>query len=109
MSESAQQAKGSVVRYAMLDRTKFPDLEMNVPEIALLWGVGDEQVRVWAREGTLPGVRAGKEWRFSWADFDELKRHLREQAATRAERRRTMIDAPDGYGTSEQDRAGARR
>ncbi len=83
MSERAQRAKAGLVRYGMLNREKFPDLELTVAEVAVLLAVGDEQVRVWARKGMLPGCIYGKEWRFTWTTLDELKRRLRNEAEER--------------------------
>jgi excisionase family DNA binding protein len=62
-----------LIRYALLNRERYPDLELTVAEAAVLLGVGDEQIRVWARQEKLKGIHFGKEWRFTWQALDDLK------------------------------------
>lgn len=41
-----------------------PEL-MTIPEAAVFLGMNEEVLRRWAREGSIPAGKLGREWRFS--------------------------------------------
>lgn len=50
---------------------------INLNEAAKLLGIHSKTLEVMARNGTVPGIKLGKRWRFRASALDEwLKRHL---------------------------------
>lgn len=73
----------STRRKRSLSRTDAdPSIALNLEEVVQLLDTTNANVRYWAREGRLPGVKIGREWRFSEDDvntFAEEDRRRRQR------------------------------
>jgi excisionase family DNA binding protein len=76
---------------------------LNVAEVAEYLGVEQTTVQRWCREGSLPGMKIGKEWRIR---REALERFLErsERSETLVGRLRSFLELPDNVLVIAQDR-----
>src|SRR5215212_11106613 len=76
---------------------------LDVPDVAEYLGVEQTTVQRWCREGSLPGLKIGKEWRIRRETLEEFLERS-ERSESLVGRLRSFLQVPDNVLVIAQDR-----